>query len=167
MSDTVKRPPGRPRKNPEPPVAEPTEPTITWLGEGDDGPRYNEWNGVRFEIGTPVPTNNPYMLAKARGNPFFEVNEPAVAGPWTPAATKPDLMAGLQDGAGASRGGQLAGNNMAGLQSAGMQGAGAQNRFSDLDAQREGAGHTSRFADYPPQCADNDNDPLRPKPGDD
>lgn len=61
--------------------------TITWLGEdnlheGGNGPRFNEWNGVRFEVGKPVDLDNEqltnearaHMLKKAKRNVFFEVS---------------------------------------------------------------------------------------------
>lgn len=54
--------------------------TITWLGEDDDhedgnGPRRNTWNGVTFEKGKPVEVDDPAMIAKAKTNKFYEVNE--------------------------------------------------------------------------------------------
>lgn len=77
--------------------------TITWKGEdsshpGGNGPRFNEWNGVRFEIGKPVdiddvpgltPDVRAHMLAKARRNAFYTVEgeepaEPPKRGPGRP-----------------------------------------------------------------------------------
>lgn len=44
---------------------------IVWLGEGDV--LETEWNDVAFRAGVPVEISDPYMIGKARGNPFFEV----------------------------------------------------------------------------------------------
>ena len=54
--------PGRPRK---------TIAAIVWLGEGDV--LETTWNEVTFRAGVPVNVSDPYMVKKARGNPFFEV----------------------------------------------------------------------------------------------
>lgn len=75
--------------------------TITWLGEDSaypdgNGPRYNEWNGVRFKIGEPMDMDKvdvprkAHMIEKARTNPFYEVSgdelqpEPVKRGPGRP-----------------------------------------------------------------------------------
>jgi hypothetical protein len=63
--------PGRPRKA----LAQ-----LVWLGEDKlhkdgIGPRETTWNDHTFPIGVPVNVSDPYMVKKARGNPFFEVIE--------------------------------------------------------------------------------------------
>lgn len=71
--------------------------TITWLGEDDlhndgCGPGFTTWNGVRFDIGAPVEVSDPIMIAKAKGNPFFDVDGselPAKRGPGRPRKTEP------------------------------------------------------------------------------
>jgi len=45
-------------------------PKITWLG---DEPCI--WNEVTFPAGVPVETDDPYMIGKARHNPFFRLDE--------------------------------------------------------------------------------------------
>lgn len=68
----------------EPPTLEvpegPSKPQVmvTWLGEKDgesDGPSSNEWNGIVFKRGEPVLVENPHMIAKAKGNRFYSVEE--------------------------------------------------------------------------------------------
>ncbi len=54
--------PGRPRKA----IA-----ALVWLGEDDV--LETEWNEIKFLAGVPVNISDPYMVKKARGNPFFEV----------------------------------------------------------------------------------------------
>ena len=56
---------------------------VIWLGEdalhkdrnGEPiaGPSYTMWNGVKFPKDVPVDVTNEQALAKARGNPFFDV----------------------------------------------------------------------------------------------
>ena len=46
--------------------------TITWLGEGDS-PSSIVWNGIIFVRGDAVAVDDPWMLAKAQGNPYFAV----------------------------------------------------------------------------------------------
>jgi hypothetical protein len=55
---------------------------ITWLGEDElhldeagngNGPRFNTWNGVRFELGEPVLVENEHMIEKAKTNRFYRV----------------------------------------------------------------------------------------------
>jgi len=41
---------------------------ITWLGEDECA-----WNNVTFPPGVPVEIADPYMIGKARNNPFFKV----------------------------------------------------------------------------------------------
>lgn len=53
--------------------------SITWLGEDDlhgdgNGPRFNTWNGVKFEIGKAVDIDDERMIAKARNNRFYSVD---------------------------------------------------------------------------------------------
>ena len=43
-------------------------PKITWLGDAEC-----RWNDVVFPPGTPIETDDPYMLGKARNSPFFKV----------------------------------------------------------------------------------------------
>ena len=43
---------------------------ITWLGENECN-----WNNVVFPAGVPVETDDPYMIGKARTNPFFRLDE--------------------------------------------------------------------------------------------
>lgn len=69
---------------------------VTWLGEDalhpdGNGPRFNEWRGTRFEVGKPVEIDNPHMVAKARGNPFYSVDGEAKRGPGRPPNPKPEL----------------------------------------------------------------------------
>jgi hypothetical protein len=52
---------------------------VTWLGEDHlheegNGPRKNTWNGIEFIKGEPVEIDNPRMIEKAKGNPFYEVD---------------------------------------------------------------------------------------------
>jgi hypothetical protein len=49
--------------------------TITWLGEGDDGPRVNTWNGQSFKVGEAVEVTSQHMIDKAKTNRFYDVNE--------------------------------------------------------------------------------------------
>lgn len=53
--------------------------TATWLGEGDDGPRVNTWNGLTFRVGEPVEIVNPQMWEKAKANRFYKAVEYAEA----------------------------------------------------------------------------------------
>jgi len=62
---------------------------ITWLGEDSahtrvdgngnpvagGGPEFNTWNGIRFDRGKPVKVDDPGMIAKARKNQFFRVDD--------------------------------------------------------------------------------------------
>ena len=53
---------------------------ITWLGEDDPvndipGPSWNTWNGIRFPKGQPVEINDAGMIASARQNQFYRVEE--------------------------------------------------------------------------------------------
>ena len=58
---------------------------LTWLGEQDYGEGETPlsactWNGVLFTAGDKVEISDPWMIAKARGNRFFRVEngkEPA------------------------------------------------------------------------------------------
>jgi len=43
---------------------------IIWLGEAECA-----WNNVVFPPGVPVEISDPYMLGKARNNPFFKVED--------------------------------------------------------------------------------------------
>ena len=43
---------------------------ITWLGDTECN-----WNDVVFPPGTPVETDDSYMIGKARTNPFFQLDE--------------------------------------------------------------------------------------------
>ena len=67
---------------------------ITWLGEDECA-----WNNVVFPPGVPVEIDDPYMLGKARNNPFFKVetdvsffDDPPVIMPemWTNTPDVPD-----------------------------------------------------------------------------
>lgn len=49
--------------------------TITWLGEGENGPRVNEWNGLKFKVGEAVEVTSQHMIDKAKTNRFYDVNE--------------------------------------------------------------------------------------------
>jgi len=57
--------------------------TITWRGEddlhpeGQAGPSFTKWNGIKFPKDTPVEVDNPDMIRRAKGNRFFEVHESA------------------------------------------------------------------------------------------
>jgi hypothetical protein len=57
--------PGRPRKV----IAQ-----IVWLGEPDV--LETVWNEITFRAGVPVSVSDPWMVKKAKGNPYFEVIEP-------------------------------------------------------------------------------------------
>lgn len=46
---------------------------IRWIGEGEDGPRVNTWRGIIFEVGKWVEIEDPHIVAKAKGNPYYEV----------------------------------------------------------------------------------------------
>ena len=51
---------------------------ITWLGEDTEllpGPSYNMWGLIKFPKGQPVEVTNPEMIASARDNPFYKVEE--------------------------------------------------------------------------------------------
>ena len=43
---------------------------ITWLGDTECN-----WNDVVFPPGTPIETDDAYMIGKARHNPFFRLDE--------------------------------------------------------------------------------------------
>lgn len=47
----------------------------TWLG-GPGEPETCEWNGVSFKRGEAVELDNAFMIKKAKGNPFFSVDDP-------------------------------------------------------------------------------------------
>ena len=54
--------------------------TLTWLGEQDYGEGETPlsactWNGVLFTAGDKVEVTDPWMIAKARGNRFFRVED--------------------------------------------------------------------------------------------
>ncbi len=76
---------------------------VTWLGEDhlhakrDEhgeiveegfGPSATIWNGVKFPKGVPVEVTNSMALQKARGNPFFHVDEDEPAARHRKAAEK-------------------------------------------------------------------------------
>lgn len=59
---------------------------ITWLGEdrlhnGAAGPSFTTWRGTKFPKGEPVEVADEETLRKAKGNPFFEVEERRKPGP--------------------------------------------------------------------------------------
>jgi hypothetical protein len=45
---------------------------ITWLGDAEC-----IWNDVTFPAGVPMEITDPYMIGKARTNPFFRLEEDA------------------------------------------------------------------------------------------
>ena len=45
---------------------------ITWKGEAE-GPPSCTWNGIAFPAGRAVEVDDPWMIAKARGNQYFKV----------------------------------------------------------------------------------------------
>jgi hypothetical protein len=47
---------------------------ITWKGEAE-GPPSCTWNGVTFPVGRAVEVSDEWMIAKARGNAFFKVED--------------------------------------------------------------------------------------------
>jgi len=52
--------------------------SITWLGEDTEteaGPSFVIWNGVKFPKGEAVQVADAYMVAGARDNRFFRVDE--------------------------------------------------------------------------------------------
>jgi hypothetical protein len=63
---------------------------ITWLGsedyrEGESPLESCVWNGVMFTAGDKVEVNDAWMIAKARGNRFFKVENGGTPNPetWT------------------------------------------------------------------------------------
>ena len=56
---------------------------LTWLGEDElhtqpdgspgAGPSFTFWQGVKFPKGEPVEVSDKTVIAKAKGNKFFEV----------------------------------------------------------------------------------------------
>lgn len=53
--------------------------SIVWLGEDHlhpdgNGPKVNVWNGITFRQGEAVEVDQPHMIAKAKNNPFYEVD---------------------------------------------------------------------------------------------
>ena len=48
---------------------------IKWLG-GPGEPASNDWNGHTFPKGEWVEVSDAYMVKKAKGNPFYEVDDP-------------------------------------------------------------------------------------------
>ena len=51
---------------------------ITWLGEDTEneaGPSFNTWNGIKFPKDVPVEVNHPEMIAAARTNRFYRIEE--------------------------------------------------------------------------------------------
>jgi hypothetical protein len=53
---------------------------ITWLGEDDverdiPGPSYNVWAGIKFYKGQPVEISDQWMIASAKQNQFYKVEE--------------------------------------------------------------------------------------------
>lgn len=70
---------------------------ITWLGEGEDGPRTNSWNGVTFKAGEAVEVSSPYMLNKAKTNRFYEVVDNRPKDEQPKPAPAPERRADLTD----------------------------------------------------------------------
>lgn len=56
---------GRPRKA----IAK-----LVWLGDGE-GTLETVWNEVTFLAGVPTEVSDPMMVAKAKGNRYYEVIE--------------------------------------------------------------------------------------------
>jgi hypothetical protein len=53
---------------------------IKWLGDVDNpgttlADAYCTWNEIMFPLGKPVETSDPHMIAKARHNRFFSVDD--------------------------------------------------------------------------------------------
>lgn len=48
--------------------------TITWKGEAD-GPPSCTWKGIAFPVGVAVEVADEWMIGKARGNRFFQVDD--------------------------------------------------------------------------------------------
>jgi hypothetical protein len=53
---------------------------LTWrgpddYGEGESPPRSCTWAGITFPVGVAVDVDNPTMIAKAKGNRMFKVEE--------------------------------------------------------------------------------------------
>lgn len=47
---------------------------ITWLGGGeDDDTEFVIFRGVKYERDKPLESENPELIAKAEGNPYFKV----------------------------------------------------------------------------------------------
>lgn len=62
---------------------------ITWIGEDElhedgSGPSKNKWNGISFPKGEPVDVSDERMVAKARGNQFYKVEDDEVKTPAKP-----------------------------------------------------------------------------------
>lgn len=52
----------------------------TWLG-GPGEPEACEWMGVTFPVNEPVEITDEFMIRKAKGNPFFDVEDDAEGEP--------------------------------------------------------------------------------------
>jgi hypothetical protein len=62
---------------------------ITWKGEAE-GPPSCTWNGINFPVGRAVEVTDETMLRKAKGNPFFKVNDEPQTTQWREPATEAD-----------------------------------------------------------------------------
>jgi hypothetical protein len=61
---------------------------ITWKGEAE-GPPSCTWNGIAFPVGRAVEVDDPWMIAKARGNQYFKVEDEQPT-QWREPATEAD-----------------------------------------------------------------------------
>lgn len=47
--------------------------TVTWLGEGENGPKETTWGCYTFKVGEPVTVEDEQALGRAAGNIYFKV----------------------------------------------------------------------------------------------
>jgi hypothetical protein len=62
---------------------------ITWKGEAE-GPPSCTWNGIIFPVGRAVEVTDETMIRKAKGNPFFKVDDEPQKVQWREPDTEAD-----------------------------------------------------------------------------
>jgi hypothetical protein len=62
---------------------------ITWKGEAE-GPLSCTWKGIAFPAGRAVEVDDPWMIAKARGNQYFKVEDEPAPVQWREPETEAD-----------------------------------------------------------------------------
>ena len=82
---------------------------LTWPGSHGSAKTSAIWNDVVFPAGVPVEIDDPYMIGKARTNPFFRLEEeprvaPEVQSAFGPA--KPEMWTNDRDRPSASAAGR-------------------------------------------------------------